>query len=196
MAETLRCFLAIEVSEEVKVVLAGLCRQLDEMGIGGLRMVRPRGVHLTMKFLGEVGEDVAGSVAEEVGLIAAGSLPMSLRLGKLGVFPASGPARVLWVGVGDDAASLQELWRCIESAAERLGFPGAGRLFTPHLTIARVRSGASSSERRHAREALGSLTYEPGLRFQADAVLLMSSTLGPSGAAYRELAKLPLGGRK
>ena len=192
MAETLRAFLAIEVPEDVKAVLAGLCRQLEEMGLGGLRLVRPDGVHLTLKFLGDVSTDVADTVASEVGLIAAGAPAMSLRLADLGVFPGSGPARVLWVGVGDDTSTLEELWLRIEAVTEGIGFPKEGRRFTPHLTLARVRSRASSSERRRVRQALGSLRYEPGLPFEAASVALMSSTLGPAGAAYRELARLPL----
>ena len=192
MSETVRAFLAIEVPEDVKAVLAGLCRQLEDMGLGGLRHVRPEGVHLTLKFLGDVSADVADTVASEVGLIAAEAPAMSLRLMALSVFPRSGPARVLWVGVGGDTSTLEELWLRIEAVTERLGFPPEGRGFTPHLTLARVRSRASSSERRRVRQALGSLRYEPGLPFEADAVALMSSTLGPAGAAYRELARLPL----
>ena len=190
--ETLRAFLAIEVPEDVKAVLAGLCRQLGEMGLGGLRHMRPEGVHLTLKFLGYVSADVADTVVSEVGLIAAEAPVMSLRLADLGVFPTAGPARVLWVGVGDDTSTLEEVWLRIEAVTEKLGFPPEGRGFTPHLTLARVRSGASSSERRRIRAALSSLSYEPGLPFETDAVALMSSTLGPAGASYRQLARLPL----
>lgn len=193
MAETLRCFLAIEVPEDVKAVLADLCRQLDEMGIRALRHVRPEGVHLTLKFLGDVSSDVVDSLASEVGLAASGAPAMSLRLAELGVFPESGPARVVWAGVDGDTTPLQQLRLRIEAAAEKLGFPRESRGFSPHLTLARARNGASSSERRLVRQALGSLRYEPGLPFEADAVSLMSSTPGPAGASYRELARLPLG---
>ena len=193
MSETLRCFLAIEVPEHVKAVLTRLRRQLEEMGLSGLRFVRPEGIHLTLKFLGDVRPEVAESLATEVGLAAAESTAMSLQLAELGVFPASGPVRVVWVGVGGDVASLDELRLGIEAAAGKLGFPMEERGFTPHLTFARARTGTSSSERRRTRQALGSLRYEPGLPFEADAVSLMSSTLGPAGATYRELARLPLG---
>ncbi len=192
MSETVRAFLAVEIPEDVKTVLAGLCEQLEGMGLRGLRRVRPEGVHLTLKFLGSVGADVAERLAAEVGPIAAETPAPSLRLADLGVFPASGPARVLWVGVGGETDSLEGLRLRVEAVGEKLGLPREGRGFTPHLTLARVRNGASSSERRRAREALGALRYEPGTRFEADAVALMSSTLGPGGAIHRRLARLPL----
>ena len=93
MSETVRAFLAIEVPEDVKAVVADLSRQLDGMGLRGLRLVRPEGLHLTLKFLGDVSTDVADTVASEVGLIAAGAPAMSLRLADLGVFPGIRPSQ-------------------------------------------------------------------------------------------------------
>ena len=195
MSETIRAFLAIEIPEEVKAVLAGLGRQLDEMGIVGLRRVRPESVHLTLKFLGGVSADVADSLASEVGAAAAGAPALSLRLAEVGAFPASGPPRVLWVGVDGDTAPLEELRLRVEEAAEKLGFPRESRRFTPHLTLARVRNGASPSERRRLRQAMSALSYQPGLPFEADSLALMSSTPAPGGAIYRKLASLPFARR-
>ncbi len=190
--DVLRAFLAVEVPEDVKAIVSDLARQLEGMGLQGLRRVRPDGVHLTLKFLGNVSVDVASSVASEAAPIASAAPVLRLRLAEAGVFPEYGPARVAWVGVDGDTAQLEGLRLRIEAAAEKLGVPGDGRSFTPHLTLARVGSRAPTSERRSLREALGSLSYEPGRTFEAASVVLMSSTLRPAGAVYRQLARFPL----
>ena len=139
--ERVRCFVAVELPAEARRCIGGLVAGLREAGVRGLRPVNPDGVHLTLKFLGDVSTSTVGDVAAALEGAAAGARPFDLELRGVGGFPDLRRPRVLWVGVGGDLEALQRLYESVESALAPLGFPPEGRAFTPHLTLARLREG-------------------------------------------------------
>lgn len=180
----LRLFVAIELPDDVKAALTGL-----KTDIPGAAWVRPNAMHLTLKFLGD-GIDER-RVPELIG--ALGSVrgaPFALAVRGVGRFPPGErkPARVLWAGL-DAPRALPALAGDIERAVEPLGFPPEGRPFSPHLTLARLKTA-------DAGPALGRfLARHAGLRaepFPVDSVHLFASQLGPQGPAYSRLARFPL----
>ena len=160
--ERVRAFVAIELSDEARRCVGGLVAGLREAGVRGLRPVNPEGVHLTLKFLGDVSMSQVDAIAAAVEGAAADAQPFDLELRGVGGFPDLRRPRVLWVGVGGDLEALQRLYSAVEAALAPLGFPPEGRAFTPHLTLARLRDGTPAEERARAAAVLTSLAWEEG----------------------------------
>ena len=192
--ERVRCFVAVELPAEARRCIGALAAGLRETGVRGLRPVNPDGVHLTLKFLGDVSTSTVGEVSSALEAAAAAAQPFDLDLRGVGGFPDMRRPRVLWVGVGGDLDALQRLYESVESALAPLGFPPEGRAFTPHLTLARLRDGTSTEERARAGAVLASLAWEEGASAPVGGVSLMRSTLGPGGAVYARLRWVGLGG--
>lgn len=192
--ESVRAFVAVELSQEVTGVLQGLVQALRQEGLPFLRLVRPEGVHLTLKFLGDVPAPLTEKIAFALDQAVAGLPAFQTQLHGLGGFPSLEAPRVLWVGLGDDLASLQSLFRAVEGAMRALGFPAEERPFTPHLTLARLRDGTPPQERRRAGEALRRLAGQEQAPLRVDGVSLMRSVLRPEGAVYSRLHRAALTG--
>lgn len=185
----IRSFFAIDLPaplrEEVRRLQAGL-RQTG----ADVRWTRPEGVHLTLKFLGNVAEETLEPLAAAAAEPAARSPVLTLGLAGTGVFPNRSRARVVWVGLKGDVAALGQLQKEIEAVASRFGFAPEKRPFRPHLTLGRVRSNRKRAELLAALER----TEPQTLEFTAREVVLFKSDLKPTGAVYTALRRLPLGG--
>ena len=191
----MRAFLAIELSREVTSALADLNQRLADLRIQGLRLVRPEGTHLTLKFLGDISEERTHRVLSTVSSVARAHRTFVLRLAAAGAFPDPEAPRVLWVGVDGELPPLMALQRQIESSLEPLGFAPDKREFNPHLTVARIRNGTPLSERHRAAEVLFAARSRPGPGFSVESVSLMQSTLLSGGALYQRVASMPLAPR-
>lgn len=192
-ASTIRTFVAIELSDEIKGVLSELMDTLRSEDIRGLRLVRPEGVHLTLKFLGDIPIGKADAVADALSCVKAHS-PFELEIDGTGVFPNQRRPRVLWVGVKGDMAPLNALQEDVEDALESIGFRRESRGFSPHLTIGRIRDSASTRDRLRAAEALTSYHIQAGHSIVANTVSLMRTTLLPEGSVHECLVSTPLKG--
>ena len=148
MSDTVRAFLAVELPPKVKGALADLVEQLGRAHVPGLRLVRPEGIHLTLKFLGDVSRDQVSPIVEAVSQMVKEHTPFTLSLGAPGVFPNRNAPRVLWVGIEGDLAALKVLHREVENSLAALGFEMDTRGFSPHLTVARIRDRTSPRDRK------------------------------------------------
>jgi len=153
-----------------------------------VRWVRDDGLHLTLKFFGEVTTDRVEALSELLDQAAHRVEPMAMALDGIDAFPSSSRPRVLhWsVETGPDCELLQDR---IERGGERLGFPPEGRPFRPHVTLGRVREGHRLPQGWH--DAIGS--SPTSLPFVADRVTLFESQLGPGGPAYKVVREARLG---
>lgn len=143
--------------------------------------------HLTLAFLGEVGEAVTGGLMERLARAAGRHERMTLSLGGAGAFPKASRARVLWAGVQGDQRALAALAATVGAAARRAGAPPAseGRSYQPHLTLARCRTPADV---RPLVATLGSFTGTP---WTAADIYLIRSRLGGE-PRYETLGAWPL----
>ena len=194
-----RTFVAVELPEVVRAELGRSQREMQRLArarnlpIGSsLKWVAPEGIHLTLKFLGEVPEAMVEPIAEAVQVATAGRPALNLELSGRGAFPSARSPRVLWVGLAGDLAALADLQRVVEQELGRLGFAPENRAFSPHLTLARVREQAAPVERRAVAELLTLPQSLITVRFIAGQVSLMKSELRPSGARYEALSTFTL----
>jgi 2'-5' RNA ligase len=192
-ATSQRLFVAVELSGEARSAVSGVITRILKSEIKNLRAVRPERVHLTLKFLGNVPSEQINELVEALRAIAGAHAPFLLNLSGAGVFPSSGKARVLWLGIGGDTKALGELHQGIEDAVAALGFARDRKPFNPHLTVARLRESASPADRLLGAETLASVPHPDGVEIPVPSIAVMRSTLARSGAAHDRLASLPLG---
>jgi 2'-5' RNA ligase len=187
-----RCFLAIELPEEVTAELRAIQERFKKERMDFLRWVNPDGIHLTLKFLGEVPEETIAGLGKAMGEAARGVAQFGLELDGLGVFPNLRSPRVFWAGLSGQVEVLKTLQQNIDAAFTPLGFEREARGFTAHLTLARVHDEATAIQ----RQSLGDLVVRNALGatpcFMVRSVVLMRSQLRPTGAIYTRLVSIPL----
>ena len=190
--EEIRSFIAIELPEEVREGLARLRNELKRNEHKFVKWVNPDGLHLTLKFLGNIPSKRVTEIINAIEEVTQGVSAFHLEISGLGAFPSLRQARVFWVGIGGEVDKLSKLQQNIDSALAVLGFAKEERPFVPHLTLARLRPGASPVERRSFGELVGPTIFEDKYHIEVEAVSLMRSQLTPAGAVYTRLSAVEL----
>jgi len=194
----LRTFIAIELDEELNDNLCRLQAHLSEqLAPSSVRWVRPEGIHLTLKFLGDTPEEKVEAVREALAQAATTVAPFSITVGGLGCFPDARRPRVVWVGLDEPTGALSALQDAVEAHVAPLGFPTEKRSFHPHLTLGRVQRSATKSEARGIGEVVTTAAIGIIDEMAVETVAYIRSDLRPSGAVYTTLgtAKLAAGRR-
>ena len=177
---SLRLFVALDLPDPVRAELASYRDAVADTEVW--RPVDAAAFHITLAFLGHRPDEDAGAVAA---LLPAGGAAPGLRLAGALLLPPR-RARVLTVAVEDAGGALAPLQAAVSDRLAAAGlFVPEKRPFRPHVTLARLRSGARAP-RAVALEP-------PALAFAGTAVTLYRSHLGRGGATYEPLAVRPLG---
>ncbi len=184
----MRTFIAIEMTSEIK---AGMKELQDKLRASGadVAWTRPDGVHLTLKFLGEVDAATVDSLGAALEDAVKGFAPLTLYVRGTGVFPTPKSPRVVWLGLEGGLDALAALYEKVEAVCERLGFRREGRPFKPHVTLGRVKSLRG---RESLMKALAGFEKVELGTIEADVVSVMKSELRPSGAVYTEMRRIGL----
>jgi 2'-5' RNA ligase len=186
----MRCFVALDLPDGVRAALDVTQARLRAAAPrADVRWVAPAGVHLTLKFLGEVTDERRDAVRAALEGVTRGAAPIELACAGLGVFPGPARPRVVWAGITGGLPDLGVLAVAVERILEPLGFPPERRPFRGHATLGRVRSPRSvgvlvRALEREARTEFGSWT--------ASEIVLYRSHLRPTGSIYEPLVRLPL----
>jgi 2'-5' RNA ligase len=135
----MRLFAGIPIVDEARREIVTLLGSLRD-STWPVRWVHEEGLHLTLKFYGEVAPERLEVIEEAVRFAGAGAGPLALRLDVLGAFPSTARPRVLWLGI-DGPPALELLQDKLERGGEGIGFPPEGKPFQPHVTLGRVREG-------------------------------------------------------
>ena len=189
--ERVRAFIAVEPSDEARAEVARVASAVGSVGVNGARLVRDEGLHITLRFLGDVDVEDVPLVAEVARTASLRVEPFELTLGDVGAFPTLGRARALFVGVDGEIETLTLLRDGIEAELSKVGFRRDRRRFNPHITVARIRDRVSRPDRRAVVEAARSANHAR-VAFSVDAFRLFRSTLTPEGAIYDPLATVRL----
>ena len=183
-----RSFFAIELSAEIATGVRRIQESFKER-VRGVRWVRPEGIHLTLKFLGEVEPDRIEAIEHKAGEVIQGICPFTVEIKGGGGFPTALNPRVIWVGVEDHSGMLKELQARVEAGMVELGFLQERRGYTPHLTVGRLRSGKGL---KALAEALDAIRASDLGKMEVQEVILFRSHLKPTGAEYTKLGSFPL----
>jgi 2'-5' RNA ligase len=191
----MRLFIAIELPLEARAHLARVCEKLGpRISSGGSRtprvsFTRTENLHLTLKFLGEVDENLSAALAASLTQVRAG--------GKIGIFaekveclPDRGPVRIVAARFGGTLPTLEALHQAIEGRCQGLGFAPETRTYRPHVTLARARPTLPARVRGESGTAVsGDL---PGPEVDVREFVLVRSHLGQQGSRYEVIARFGL----
>ena len=182
----MRAFIAIELPEELRQRLAQEQSRFRAVAADA-RWTRPEGIHLTLKFLGEISDEQVAQVTKALQQIKSFE-PFSVAAKGFGFFPDARRPRVFWAGL-EAPAALAELAGFVESAMAPLGFPPENRAFSPHLTLARFKVPRPQTKLQElVREQGGAVLGS----FAVSEFFLWESQLLPQGAQYRKVLSFPL----
>lgn len=180
----IRTFIALELPENARQTLSDLQNGLRS-DLPSVRWVRPEGIHLTLKFLGDIPEDQVAAIGAALEAAAREQGPLKLTIKGLGVFPGVRKARVIWAGLRGDTADLMALKGAVDTALEAVGFAPQRRRFKAHLTLGRFKQPLPAHKlvailEHHA-------DFSP-LEMNLERVSLYRSELRPQGARYTPLS--------
>jgi 2'-5' RNA ligase len=178
-----RLFVALDLPDAVRQSLRELIARLKPE-CRSAKWVRPEGMHITLKFIGEVGAEKLDTIRAALATVHA-EQPVEMQFHGLAFFPNERRPRVLWCGV-KASGNLAELAAGVERALVPLGIPAESREFVPHLTLARFRSdgGSRNDLEKLVRAADELKSYDFGNACETE-FHLIESLLKPSGAEYK-----------
>ncbi len=183
----MRAFLALEIPGDITAYLGGVVDRLAKR-TAGVRWVRGEGIHITVKFLGEI----EGAAAQEMRsvLLPIGSrfAPVAARLGALDAFPSRRSARVIVVKLKEGVREIQAIFSEMEEGLAGMDVEREKRGLVPHITLGRRRTPEPFSD--------GDPLPIEERAFLVEHLVLFRSTLTPGGAIYDPIWKITLGGKE
>ncbi|MGQ0792857.1 MAG: RNA 2',3'-cyclic phosphodiesterase [Deltaproteobacteria bacterium] len=179
----MRIFIAALAPSELKCAIAEYVGEIKPLW-KGIKWEHPDKIHLTLKFLGEVGQPALDGVIKLVGDGAAGEKPFEMETGSLSGFPELDRPRVVFLGLSANSALLG-FHKRLERGLSQLGFPKEERRFKPHLTLGRAAG---------AKRPAGNIPTPPRIKFQIERIAVMKSKLCPHGSIYTLISGFALGG--
>ena len=168
-----RLFVAIDPPDSIREALRALDPKLP-----GMKWVSPKQMHLTLGFFGSAPPEALEDLKKRVSAIRFGSFFLPLQ--GLGAFPAKGPPKIIWIGIGKGHPHLFQIHKRVQEAAINSGLEPDLRPWHPHVTLARCRDVS----RQAARTLLGGEREAEIGMFPVPAFHLYSSQLTPAGAIY------------
>jgi len=197
-ADTVRVFIALDIPTRDQESLTDAIGRLQSAIPNGVKWVDPGGIHLTLKFLGNVPLPMVEKLltamqqaSDQFRAESAGK-QLQLRLSGLGTFPNRRQTRVLWAGTEGDLDSLAALQKLVDQAVATLGYSLEKRPFRPHLTIGRVRDSVPQQLRQSIGQAVAAAELPPTDFWKVDTLHLIRSNLTPSGAIYTSIGSVAL----
>ena len=182
MSERIRSFIAFDLeSQEVLTKLAYVQKLLVETG-ADLRPVAPQNIHVTMRFLGDISPVMVDKLHEAMKIVKFS--PFTIQIKGLGIFPSLIYPRVVWAAMTEGTEQLKCIFSQLEPQIRALGFAADQYGFSPHLTIARVRS--ATNKQNLAEFITKKKDYEFGT-IKAECLRLKRSQLSPKGPTYSTL---------
>ncbi len=184
----MRVFVALEMDRGPRERLAAMVGALKPRIAGGrIGWVAPENLHITLRFLGELGEERVAEVRQALSSVSYRVCPFEPD--HWGVFPDAKRARVLWAGCAPEQEQrIAGLAEMVESRLHSIGIQREPRPFRAHVTVGRVKEPVHGVAEAFEASPLRNIGVSSGESF-----VLMESRLGPGGSKYTALARFALG---
>ncbi|MDT8367706.1 MAG: RNA 2',3'-cyclic phosphodiesterase [Longimicrobiales bacterium] len=186
----MRAFLALNFLKKERRRLhraAGALRDRDLP----VRWIDPDHYHMTLKFLGDLGEARIEPVREVMAGVAATTPPFVGRFGAWGAYPTIRLPEVLWIGV-EASPELRCLKQDLEWGLAEHGFGRETRAFHPHVTLGRAPAEAVAGAFRGLDDLVAEL--DPPGDFSVRAIDLMRSSRVRGEVRYSVIESVRLAG--
>ena len=184
--DQVRSFISIDLEDQqILSRIASILSSLQSLG-GDLKPVERENIHLTLKFLGNVTAPRLGEVKSSLQQLLFSAFTAEIK--GAGAFPNLNHMNVIWVGVNEGWSQVEQIYEQVEKLLSSLGFRRENRPFSPHITVARVRSGRNRDEIANFLRRLGDETFG---KITVNKVRLKQSILSSSGPKYSTLLEVP-----
>src|SRR6267143_6376720 len=183
--DQVRSFISIDLEDQqILSRIVSILSSLQALG-GDLKPVERENIHITLKFLGNVSTPRLAEVKSSLKQLGVPAFTAEIK--GAGAFPNLKHMNVIWVGVNKGWTQVEQIYEQVEKLLSGLGFRRENRPFSPHITIARVRSGRKRDEvasflQRLTEESFGTITV--------DKIRLKQSILSSSGPKYSTLLEI------
>jgi RNA 2',3'-cyclic 3'-phosphodiesterase len=177
----MRLFVALDLPDQARNAITDFTSRMRRC-FPAAHWVRVEGIHVTLKFIGEVSEDLWPPITEALARVKSAA-PVNLEFSGTGFFPDAKRPRVLWISI-QASPNLTEIAANIDARLGKLGIPQETREFRPHLTLARL-DNTRGIEKLHAALQGSSESNFGSLR--TGEMHLYQSELGKGGARYTRL---------
>jgi 2'-5' RNA ligase len=174
-----RIFTGLEIPDDVGQSLAML-----RGGLPGARWADPENYHVTLRFIGDVDDQIAHEVASMLDKVRR--TVFELRFDHLKSFGGRRPRAI--VAALAQTRALMELQAEHERLMQRVGLEPEGRKYTPHVTLARLRD----SSNRQVADYLATRALIAPLPFKVARFVLFSARASIGGGPYVVEAAYPL----
>ena len=176
-----RLFTGLQVPQDIAFEL-----NLMQGGVRGARWIDPADYHITLRFIGDIDERLASDI--QLSLESVSAEPFTISLKGVGSFGGNDP-HTLYIGVAE-SPELRRLQATHERLCKMAGLPPDGRKFTPHVTLARLRSPDPADV--HGFIARQNLFASRA--FEVQSFILFSSRPSRGGGPYGVVDSFHLGG--
>ena len=187
----MRCFIAIDITEEIRTALGNLqdeLRNKADVKKSDVKWISPEAIHLTLKFLGEIKDEQLVDICNINEKVASRHESFELDVESVGHFGGRS-ARVLWVGAGQNCDNLLQLQEDLEQQLDLAGWPKEGRKFSAHLTLCRIRNSKAGIKLAQMTQEYKDLKLGT---MPADSISVYQSQLTPKGPIYTQLGDYKL----
>ena len=180
----MRCFVSLEISEEIREKTAKI---QENLRFPGIKLAEKQNLHFTLKFLGEISQETASKAAQLLGEIDFCQFGMDIC--GVGAFPNARHPRIIWVGCA--SPKITHLAAEIDAKLLPLGFP-LQENYVSHMTIARVKPGMKGEKRRALSGVMEQLETICIGNMTAGTFCLKQSRLTPKMPVYSDVARFRL----
>lgn len=178
----IRSFIAFDIEDTSTINrLINVQNKLIKAG-ADIKLVEPQNIHITLRFLGEIPEALVEKVKNEISNVNFKTFYVEFK--GLGAFPSYKRINVIWVGIEKGKKELKDIFNQLENKLEKIGFSPEPKGFSPHVTIARVKS------RKNIESIIKILNEMKDYSFgiiKLSSLRLKKSTLTPKGPIYETL---------
>jgi len=180
--EKIRSFIAVDIRGQG--LLGALVRAQDMIRRTGadVKIVEPENLHVTLRFLGELFQSQIEQIADSLKGLKFKKFEIELR--GLGAFPNTRYMNVVWAGITRGAEELARIAEEVEPRVREAGVPSDRKGFSPHVTIARVKSGRG---REHLARVISGMADEEFGHMIIESLALKRSDLRPGGPVYSNM---------
>ena len=180
-----RVFIGIPIGHKIKSILPSL-KSTVHSSTNIIKWIPPENIHLTLSFLGNISDkDISNIIQTLENCITFKYFKIKIK--STGVFPSPNIPKILWIGIGKGADELASLQQHIEKAVRKFKEINPKEIFTPHITIARIRR----LQRKIDVLPFLNTVYSP-IELDINSICLYESILLPEGARYTVLTEFPL----
>jgi 2'-5' RNA ligase len=181
----MRSFLAVEIPDDIKKYLKTVIKRMSGY-TDGVKWLNETAQHITLKFFGEIDEDIVWNIKKSIEHLGTKHSPFSLTLKCIDAFPSTKKTRVIVITLENGVDNINDIFNDIEQNISAIGIKRETRSFSPHITLGRRKAPGPLPD--HA------ITELERMSFKVDALVMFKSTLTSQGAIYTPIWEIKFKG--